>query len=158
MQYNYQDIKVIVIIMSIFLECLSMWNILNCAEQVQIQKYKTHAKKDTLSSLVLNMLHHVVTDRMQLQLIQISKCVNWGKNLRNLKANIQKWKRYGRACVSLCVLVCVCGCVCVYLCLCVCVWFCVFVCAFLGMCMCRVSKDIFYLTVSCRNNCNFCSR
>ena len=31
--------------MSIFLERLSMWNILNCAEQVQIQKYKTNAYK-----------------------------------------------------------------------------------------------------------------
>ena len=31
--------------MSIFLERLSMWNMLNCAEQVQIQKYKTHAYK-----------------------------------------------------------------------------------------------------------------
>ena len=31
--------------MSIFLEHLSMWNILSCAEQVQIQKYKTHAYK-----------------------------------------------------------------------------------------------------------------
>ena len=31
--------------MSIFLERLAMWNMLNCAEQVQIQKYKTHACK-----------------------------------------------------------------------------------------------------------------
>ena len=30
-------------IMSVFLECLSMWNMLNCAEQVQVQKYKKHA-------------------------------------------------------------------------------------------------------------------
>ena len=37
--------KKIIIIMSIFLECLSKWSILNCAEQVQIQKYKTHAYK-----------------------------------------------------------------------------------------------------------------
>ena len=34
-----------IIIMSVFLERLSMWNMLNCAEQVQIQKYKTHAYK-----------------------------------------------------------------------------------------------------------------
>ena len=33
----------IIMIMSIFLECLSMWNMLSCAEQVQIQKYKTHS-------------------------------------------------------------------------------------------------------------------
>ena len=31
--------------MSVFLERLSMWNMLTCAEQVQIQKYKTHAYK-----------------------------------------------------------------------------------------------------------------
>ena len=31
--------------MSVFLERLSMWNMLNCAEQVQIQKYETHACK-----------------------------------------------------------------------------------------------------------------
>ena len=29
--------------MSVFLEHLSMWNMLSCAEQVQIQKYKAHA-------------------------------------------------------------------------------------------------------------------
>ena len=29
--------------MSVLLERLSIWNMLNCAEQVQIQKYKTHA-------------------------------------------------------------------------------------------------------------------
>ena len=28
--------------MSIFLERLSVWNMLNCAEQGQIQKYKTY--------------------------------------------------------------------------------------------------------------------
>ena len=31
--------------MSVFLERFSMWNMLNCAEQVQIQKQKTHAYK-----------------------------------------------------------------------------------------------------------------
>ena len=31
--------------MSVFLERLSTWNMLSCAEQVQIQKYKTHAYK-----------------------------------------------------------------------------------------------------------------
>ena len=31
--------------MRIFLELLSMWNIHSCTEQVQIQKYKTHAYK-----------------------------------------------------------------------------------------------------------------
>ena len=33
----------VMIIMSVFLEHLSMGNMLNCAEQVQIHKYKTHA-------------------------------------------------------------------------------------------------------------------
>ena len=31
--------------MSVFLERLSVWNMLSCAEQVQIQKYETHAEK-----------------------------------------------------------------------------------------------------------------
>ena len=31
--------------MIVFLEHLSMWNMLNCAEQVQIQKDQTHADK-----------------------------------------------------------------------------------------------------------------
>ena len=31
--------------MSVLLERLSMWNMLNCAEQVQINKHKTHAYK-----------------------------------------------------------------------------------------------------------------
>ena len=31
--------------MRVFLERLSMWNRLNCAEQVQIKKYKTQAYK-----------------------------------------------------------------------------------------------------------------
>ena len=31
--------------MSVFLERLSMWNMLNCAEQVQIQKCEAHAYK-----------------------------------------------------------------------------------------------------------------
>ena len=34
---------IIIIIMSVFLEHLCMWNMLSCPEQVQIQKYKTHA-------------------------------------------------------------------------------------------------------------------
>ena len=32
-------------IMSVFLESLSMWNMLICAEQVQMKQYKTHAHK-----------------------------------------------------------------------------------------------------------------
>ena len=31
--------------MSVLIARLSTWNMLNCAEQVQIQKYKTHAYK-----------------------------------------------------------------------------------------------------------------
>ena len=45
-QFDMMMMMIIIItIMSVFLERLSMWNILNCAEQVQIQKYKTHAYK-----------------------------------------------------------------------------------------------------------------
>ena len=38
--------------MSIFLECLSMLNMLDCAEQVQIEKYKTHANKTSKTAYV----------------------------------------------------------------------------------------------------------
>ena len=45
--------------MSIFLERLFMWNMLNCAEQVQIQKYKTHAYKTLKTAGVqIIMLKH----------------------------------------------------------------------------------------------------
>ena len=40
--------------MSVFLERLSMWNMLSCAEQVQIQKYKTHAYKTLKTADVQN--------------------------------------------------------------------------------------------------------
>ena len=45
--------------MSVFLERLSMWNMLNCAEQVQIQKYETQAYK-TLKTvgIQVTMLKH----------------------------------------------------------------------------------------------------
>ena len=41
--------------MSVFLERLSMWNMLNCAEQVQIQKYETHAYK-TLKTIGVQVI------------------------------------------------------------------------------------------------------
>ena len=44
--------SVIMIMMSVFLERLSMWNMLNCAEQVQIQRYKTHAYKTPRTACV----------------------------------------------------------------------------------------------------------
>ena len=45
--------------MSVFLERISMWNMLNCAEQVQIQKYKTHAYKTLKTAGVqIVMLKH----------------------------------------------------------------------------------------------------
>ena len=40
----------LIIIITVFLKRLSMWNMLNCAEQVQIQKYKTHAYKTPQNS------------------------------------------------------------------------------------------------------------
>ena len=45
--------------MSVFLEHLSMWNMLNCAEQVQIQKYKTHAYKTlkTVGVQIIMLIH-----------------------------------------------------------------------------------------------------
>ena len=42
--------------MSIFLERLSMWNMLNCAEQVQMQKYKTHAYKTPKTAWVQTIM------------------------------------------------------------------------------------------------------
>ena len=49
----------IIIIMSVFLERLSTWNMLNCAVQVPIQKYNTHAYK-TLKTVgvQITMLKH----------------------------------------------------------------------------------------------------
>ena len=50
---------IIIIMMSVFLERLSMENMLNCAEQVQIQKYKTHAYKTLKTAGVqIIMLKH----------------------------------------------------------------------------------------------------
>ena len=46
----------IIIIMSVFLESLSMWNMLNCAEQAQIQKYKTHAYKTPKTACVQSIM------------------------------------------------------------------------------------------------------
>ena len=40
---------------SVFLERLSKWNVLNCAKQVQIQKYKTHAYK-TLKTVAVQII------------------------------------------------------------------------------------------------------
>ena len=49
----------IIIIIAVFLERLSMWNMLSCAEQVQIQKYKTHAYKTPRTACVQTiMLRH----------------------------------------------------------------------------------------------------
>ena len=48
-----------IIIMSVFLERLSMLNMLSCAEQVQIQEYKTHAYKTSKTAYVqIVMLKH----------------------------------------------------------------------------------------------------
>ena len=45
--------------MSVFLERLSMWNMLNCAEQVEKQNYKTHAYKTLKTACVQTvMLKH----------------------------------------------------------------------------------------------------
>ena len=45
MHQKHRKGYLIIIIKSVFLERLSMWNMLNCAEQVQMRKYKTHAYK-----------------------------------------------------------------------------------------------------------------
>ena len=52
-------IIIIIIIMSVFLERLSLLNMLSCAEQVQIQIYKTHAYKTLkLAGVQIIMLKH----------------------------------------------------------------------------------------------------
>ena len=50
----------IMIIMSLFLERLSMWNMLTCAEQVQIQKYKTHGYKTPKTAFVQTIVCSVL--------------------------------------------------------------------------------------------------
>ena len=45
--------------MIVFLEHLSTWNMLSCSEQVQKQKYKTHADKTSKTACVQTiMLKH----------------------------------------------------------------------------------------------------
>ena len=61
-------LKIIVIIMSVFLERLSMWNMLSCAEQVQIQKYKTHAYRTLKTEGVqIIMLKHPTKHKKEYQ-------------------------------------------------------------------------------------------
>ena len=49
----------IIMIMSVFLERLSMCNMLNCAEHVQIQTYQTHAyKTPTTAGVEIITLKH----------------------------------------------------------------------------------------------------
>ena len=48
-------IIIIIIMISVFLERLFMWNMLNCAEQVQIQKCKTHAH-ETLKTVGVQII------------------------------------------------------------------------------------------------------
>ena len=49
---------IMILIMSVFLERLSMLNMLKCAEQVQIQKYTTHAYKTPKTGVQTIMLKH----------------------------------------------------------------------------------------------------
>ena len=47
-------------IISVLVERLSMWSMLNCAEQVQVHKYKTHAYKTPKTACVQTiMLKHL---------------------------------------------------------------------------------------------------
>ena len=43
---------IIIDVIVVFLERLPMWNMLSCAEQMQIQKYKTHAYVTTKTACV----------------------------------------------------------------------------------------------------------
>ena len=42
--------------MIVFLERLSMWNMLNCAEKVQIQNYETHSLETPKTACVQTMM------------------------------------------------------------------------------------------------------
>ena len=50
---------IIIIIISVFLECLSIRNMLNCAEQVQIQKYKTQLYKTPKTACVQQICSNI---------------------------------------------------------------------------------------------------
>ena len=52
--------------MSIFLEHISMSNMLNCAEQVEIQKYKTHARKTLKTAGVQTILLKHPTEQLKI--------------------------------------------------------------------------------------------
>ena len=53
------NVMTIIMVMNVFLEHFSMVNMLSCAEQVQIQKYKTHAyKTHKTASVQTIMLKH----------------------------------------------------------------------------------------------------
>ena len=54
-----------IIIMSVFLERLSMWNVLNCGEQVQIQKYKTHAYTTLKATGVQTIMRKRPTEQLE---------------------------------------------------------------------------------------------
>ena len=65
--------------MSVFLERLSMWNMLSCAEQVQLQKYKTHAYMTPNTACVQTIIpkhptHHV--SKQSYPNIQHTMCPN----------------------------------------------------------------------------------
>ena len=57
---------IIIIIMSVFLKRLSMWNVLSCAEQVQMQKYKPHADQTLKTAGVqIIMLKHPIKHKKE---------------------------------------------------------------------------------------------
>ena len=69
--------------MTVFLERLSMWNMLNCAKQVQIQKYKAHPYK-TLKTVgvQLIMLKHPTKHEKRIPIQPIYR-INVPKNNPN---------------------------------------------------------------------------
>ena len=77
--------------MSVFLERLSMWNLLNCAEHVQIQKFKTHACKTlkTLSNQPTNFPadSHKRTERKTtgLQRAVLQRTGTWQQDYRDTR-------------------------------------------------------------------------
>ena len=97
-----------------------MWNMLNCPEQVRIQKYKTHVYKTHKTDGVQTILLKHPTKHLK----NAVTCLCWYGEHPKLFVCVCICPP-ARARVCVCVSVCVCVCVCVSVCVCVCVCVCV---------------------------------
>ena len=58
--------------MSVFLECLSMWNMLSCAEQVQMHKYETLKTAGFMSSWQVLKYMCIIRNSVQMKTCLVS--------------------------------------------------------------------------------------